>query len=386
MANLWRLYAGSVALALIATQPAYALEWELIEDPHNKASTRMPDSKAAQEPIDPIDVKSAYVKTSNRKEYQPKDQGSYLDGWVGPNQGSTSKLDIETVDQLSIPIQVEREKNKVSNIISIQTDSDRSMDTMSTISSEKSNINKVSKESSLTNRIQIKLSNQPELSLPSNRSNGLPRWELVTNGNESAIPIAQEGRRVEKYVAWELVPSGEEMTAYEVIEEIKVHKELMAKAESKIHRSIPGNGRPNWLRRLFSNNRNESSRRIKENDEIVQANDKKIDHNGLVAKSQTTEGDIMSYVVDSLNPLGWPGGIDNNHASKPNRESTVSGESYVPDQSPDPIAGADMNFTVLPEGMKRSEKQEPPISIGVDETGWRTSKNNTAVPIVRIRF
>jgi hypothetical protein len=386
MATQWRLCAGSLALALIATQPAYALEWELVEDQHNKASTPMPASKAAQAPSDPIDVKSAYVKTGNREEYQPKGQGSYLDGWVEPNQVSASKLDIETIDQLNIPIQVEKEKNQVSTMNSSQADREISVDKMSTINCEKSNSNQVSKDSSLTNRMVVDLSNQAELSLPSNRSNNIPRWELVTNNKESAIPIAQEERREQTYISWELVPSGEEMKAHEVIEEIKAQKELMTKAENKIHRSMHGNSRPSWLRRLFSNNRNEFSRKMKGNEEMLKANDKKIDHNGLLAKSQNAEGNAFSYVVDSLNTVGWLGGKDGDQVSKINREPPVIGESNIPSQLTEPITDADINFTVLSEGMKSREKKEQPTSVGFDETGWRVSRNNTAVPIVKIRF
>jgi hypothetical protein len=221
---------GSLAMLLLAAQPANALEWELITDDYSNARVEVPDQKPVQESNSmdavPNEGGGSTLKSgrTNLGDEQDIDllEGSTFEGGK-PERTTEDNTYKQSVGSINLESMSEaRKANRSEESISIE-------DTAGTVN---------------TRYIPTESGSQPYTTSVSTR-----KWELVPDNQDETLgkdihSIASIGLK------WEYVPLGQEIKLGDMVSEIKPNEAQKEGTKTTERVSFDG-PRENWFTRLI---------------------------------------------------------------------------------------------------------------------------------------
>jgi hypothetical protein len=385
MVAQWTLSIGSLALVLIATQPAKSLEWELIEDSHNKTSVSVPDNKSAHRQIAPRLEDRSKGGENEIKETIPTSNQDYGDSWSGVIPASASKEIIEPSEKLDTTMEPGWVEGNVRYDHINQSEKETELKSLEARKSQmnKEDVNRIQGEKPI--KIHA-LTTQTNL-LPVNNArprNGI-EWEIVSTEYVQTFPTAMKDRNPEKYITWVLVPYEEVITAEWIEEEINEQQEQLTKAMHKVNRTIAGNGRSKWLRRLFRNSQKDISMRVNAKEKTVQP--LKIDYDlKRVVTTSSTYNAASSSRDDIQSSMNLPKTVKTMLPPQKDLTLAITNSESILDDQDKLIAEQKQDFVSLVVLNQSYGERSDTIAIEMQNSNWRSTNQVNAIPILRIKF
>lgn len=230
---------GTLTMMLIATQPANALEWELITD-NNSGEQTVPDAKAAQ-PQSDIYVREKVMPGNEHVDYRIQRAA----GKANLEKDLTDSVDNNgNISEVKYNKDLQQDRNLE---VGIKSKSQRQVkDTLTTINSNANQI-RIKED-------QIPSADQRENTISerkSTRAESQLKWELVSN-NEELETTNQRAGVSTSTIAWELVPNGQEIKVSEYLEENKKQQEIRDKTALQVIEALEKAKIPKWQSKLLT--------------------------------------------------------------------------------------------------------------------------------------
>jgi len=383
----WRLGFGSVAVIVMATQPAHALEWELIQDIRDGAQAQVP----VQEPALMQDSGDATRSKDTRTKNPGGNPGIHVE------QIEDSKLSIgreefhpgssvRTAYQEQDPAQLETIKAGIEESGTLQ-----GMQSFHGIH-HANLVDNGSPETSKPHRSlgvdtgSHKLS-APELNvtIQDNASSGMisRKWELVTNTESKDNLDIAESLEIEASIAWELVPSGDEISANEIIDEMVDMKTTKLKAQQELIRAIKRRTGPGWLARLFSGKRNEPEKQEYMREDLLAD---EYDSSELAARVRVEAKELSSMLIEHLTPIDPDSQLNSDNLPEISQENHGSRVTSDLKMGINAIEKIDSTVGIAKDSVDSIKLDISSEARDLGIPTWNSTIISRVVPIIQIRF
>jgi hypothetical protein len=382
----WRLGCGALAFMMMGTQSAQALEWELIHDIRSDASPGVPVQQLA-----PIQASIHVMPTGPEANKPENDQG------LQPGQSKGVEDLVETEDPRGEFITKESSQDNMAGDSTPYIERSKTIESrpqLEQAASRQGNAiidNGYQKKSQSYHSLGIEATSEhhpvsaidDSPRIDSDRSLGIRKWELVTDSTSIVDEPITQTRNAEQSIAWELVPSGDEISVNEIIDEMIEQKTQRLNAEEKVNQVIGKKTKQNWLTRLFSGMRNKPMEHKPMNEEPI-PNDNDADHIAEEVKQEAIE--LSSVLIEHLTlmPVEKGGLRDEQiHVNQVIHDRDITSEITIG------ISGIELDVETMDNPNELTESINTSVTseeMGVKEQIWSNKKLGSAVPLIQIRF
>jgi hypothetical protein len=382
----WRLGCGALAFMMMGTQPAQALDWELIQEVHGDASPQVPVQKVA-----PVKHSSNGMLFEADMNTPGSDQEVNTEkGKEGENTTEAEETQLETIlkatnqNQLTDNFRPDREEDNVSNIHH-EIEPANSKNTSTMVYNGEEGIPR-KQHSFGANEISQQYQFNEFKASPNvyrNESMVIRKWELVTEGESDGSAYITTTKDSDQSNAWELVSPGDEISVNEIIDDMVEKKSNLLHSDLKINQEISRKTKPNWLSRFFNRIRSQPAKQVPKREEPeAEINDAA----NITADLRTKVIELNSLLIAHLTSIPveadeYRGGqmLVDQHKYERTKTSELAVEisdPYVynnPVLSPSELIGKVETSLVL-------EK------IDFMEQTWNNKEVGRAVPLIQLRF
>jgi hypothetical protein len=382
----WRLGCGALAFMMMGTQPAQALDWELIQEVHGDASPQVPVQKVA-----PIKHSSNDMLFETDMYTLRRDQEVNTEkGKEAENTTKAEESQLETIlkatnqKQLTDNFRPDREEGNVSNTHH-EIESANSKNT-STMVYKGVDVIPRKQHSFGANEISQQHQFNEFKASPNvyrNESMEIREWELVTEGESDGSTYITTTKDSDQSIAWEIVPPGDEISVNEIIDDMVEKKSNLLHSELKINQEISRKTKPNWLTRFFNGIRSQPEKKVlKRKEPVAEINDAA----NITADLRTKVIELNSLLIAHLTSIPveadeYRGGqmVVDQHKYERSKTSELAVEISDPYVYDNPV-------TSPRELIGKVETSLVLENYDFMEETWNKKEVGRAVPLIQLRF